>query len=220
MSNSPEQVQTTTAETETTGTPPPIEPPIGSPTSLLSDDVEPAGLTDEDPSDPPPEEDTPPAPEPITAESLTFPEGVTLDNELLDGALSLFNNADIRPTERMQQLLDLQIEASTKAADAANAAGQALWNETQTTWQEEVAALPKLGGENLDKTLATIKAGLKQVGATKETFAAIDLTGAGNNPEIVKILHALTAPLSEGGPQSGNPTGGPISKADKLFGTK
>ena len=157
------------------------------------------------------------APEPLTAESLTLPEGVEIAEETLTSFLSLMNDADLAPGERAQKLIDLQIDYVTKATGELQTQMESAWATTQKTWQDETRALPEIGGAALDKSLATIKKGLDQMGATPETYKALNMTGAGNNPEIIKMFYALTKNLSEGNPPAGSPTKGALSSAEVLY---
>lgn len=161
-------------------------------------------------------------PAPLTAESITFPEGVEADPTAMEGFLGIMNNQELDRGQLAQALVDLQIETSQQAADAATTAGANLWNETQTQWQEQARALPDIGGDNLESTLGTIRDGLKQMGATDATFEALNFTGAGNHPEIIKVLHALTKDLQEQPPVNGEAAGDgrKLSQADIMFGGK
>ena len=165
------------------------------------------------------DETTDETPEPLTAESYTFPEGTEVNEEVLGSFNELMNNNELSRADLAQGIIDLQIDATQKAMESATEAAQTLWTDTQGEWQDAVRALPEIGGEKLDESLATIKKGLESVGATKETFAAMDLTGAGNHPEIVRVFHALMKKLVEGGPVRGSQTQAPRSQADRMFGS-
>ena len=161
-------------------------------------------------------EETPPAVEPLKAEDITFPEGVVADEAAMTGFLELMNDTEISPAERAQKLIDLQLSI----AEDAGKASQALWDKTQSDWQAEALALPEIGGDQLPKTLANIKSGLDKLGATKETYAALNFTGAGNHPLIIQILSKATAHLVEGAPlKDGVDTAkGNLSQADRIYG--
>ena len=154
---------------------------------------------------------------PLTAADITLPEGVTVDEASMASALEVMNAADLSPKERLEKLISLQHEVMTRAAKESEDASLKLWNDTQDQWRKEAQALPELGGAALPKTLATIKKGLEAVGADKSVFEALDVTGAGNHPAIIRVLHALTAKLAEGGPQSGTPTRSSLSQAERLY---
>jgi hypothetical protein len=155
--------------------------------------------------------------EPLTAESFTLAEGVTLDEAQLTPFLEIMNTADLTRAELAQKLVDYQVSSQTAAGEAADEAAISMWNDTQKEWQTEANALPDIGGAAMPQTLATIKKGLDTMGADKATYAALDLTGAGNHPAIVKILHALTKGLSETPPVPGSPPEGKLSQADRMY---
>ena len=154
---------------------------------------------------------------PLTAADIALPEGVEVDEASMVSALEVMNDAALTPKARLEKLIALQHEVMTRAAKESEEASLKLWNDTQDQWRKEAQALPELGGAALPKTLATIKKGLEAVGADKSVFEALDVTGAGNHPAIIRVLHALTAKLAEGGPQSGTPTRSSLSQAERLY---
>ena len=157
------------------------------------------------------------AAEPLTAESFTFPEGVEPDAGSVASFLEIMNAPDLSRAELAQKLVDYQVTSQTTANEAAEAAATSMWDEAQSQWQKDASALPEIGGAALPQTLATIKKGLTAAGATPETFQALDLTGAGNHPEMVKILHSLTKRYAEQAPVAGSPPEGKLSQADRMF---
>lgn len=195
---------------------PPVDPPPpsdGNPTptpSLLG-------------GEPPPSEgegqQTPPVEAaPLTAQDIQLPEGIEVPEEAMTEFLGLMNDAQLSAGERANKLLALQSNFITTALESVGKQIESQWESTQQEWRTQAQALPEIGGAKLPETLATIKKGLDAVGATKETYAALDLTGAGNHPEIIRVFHALTKHLAEGRPVSGAPTKGPLSQAEKMFG--
>ena len=195
----------------------PIEPnPTDPPKSLITDPVDP------DPNDPPEGDDPPKAPkpalEPITVDDLIIPEGAELNDEAATAFLEIMNNADLSPAERASALIDLQVKTGQSVAEKAAEAFQAEWDATQAKWQDETRALPEIGGDNLDKSLAQIKKGMMEAGASDDVFKILDESGLGNHPEFIKLMYALTKPLAEGPPISGSPPVGKLSAADKMYG--
>ena len=162
---------------------------------------------------------------PVTAEftalqpdEIKAPEGVELVPETVEAFLTIMNDQALSRAELAQKLVDLQVSESLKANEAATVAAQTLWTETQAQWQKDAKALPDIGGDKLPETLSTIKRGLDVIGADKAFYEAMDLTGAGNHPAIIRVLFAATKGLVEGAPISGTPPKGALSQADKLFG--
>ena len=157
---------------------------------------------------------------PVTADNIELPEGVTMAEEPMNEFLELINNQEKSRGELAQDLINLQVKLAQDAQDAATNAGQQLWDDTQNTWREQAQALPEIGGKELPKTLATIKSGLTAMGADQATFEAFDVTGAGNHPAIIKILHALTKDHVENPPVSGDGAGqkDKLTQAQIMFG--
>ena len=200
-------------------------PAPAEPTSLITDGAEPnAGGSllggDDTPAageggDEPPEVETP---EPITAETLTLPESIAADDPALGEFLGLMNNGELTPSERAQQLIDLQTSSSEAMLTALEQEQQSAWDSMQDDWKAQAKALPELGGENLGRTLSDIQTGLRSAGVEQEFFQALNLTGAGNHPAVIKALHILTKGFTEQPPVSGAPAGAAgKSLAERMF---
>jgi len=93
------------------------------------------------------------------------------------------------------------------------------YNELKTAWETEVRADPVIGGANYDKTVTRISQGIQQFmttpGADPATrkaeiqaiAKALDVTGAGSNPALLRGLNRVFSRLSEGTPVVGSPAG-------------
>lgn len=81
------------------------------------------------------------------------------------------------------------------------------WTTLQNEWQEQVRNDPVIGGANLDKNLANTKAGLNALLGedAKSFYDALNFTGAGNNPAILKGLMKAAAPHAPASPVAGSP---------------
>lgn len=153
-----------------------------------------------------------PEPEPLTAESITFPEGVEINEELRDKFLAFANERKLTADEA-NTLVALQADVM-KAASERNSA---LWDEQVEKWVNEAKELPDIGGDKLPETLGEIRKMLDQYG-TPELDNALVLTGMGNHPELIKLFHRIATDLGEGKPISGGPRGqGDRSAAQVLF---
>ena len=84
------------------------------------------------------------------------------------------------------------------------------WNQTQQTWRKEIETDPVLGGKNLEKTAAACAKVLDEYGG-KGVREALDMSGMGNNPELVRWIFNVSKALTEGGPL---PAGGPPGKGN------
>lgn len=141
----------------------------------------------------PPKVDEPVAFIPLTAENLTFPEGFTVNEPLRDEFLALVNNQELSASDRANGLIGLQ----EKVLAAASEANSEAWNTMQSDWQKEVKADPEIGGAKFDATMTNIGKLVEEFG-TPELRQAFDVTGAGNNPHVIRFLNTLAGKLTEG----------------------
>ena len=156
-------------------------------------------------------------PEPITMESLTLPEGFEIPEEQQGALLEVLNDPEVSRADLVNRLIEMQTNVSTANVEALQQAMNEQWLGTQTEWQKQLSAVPEFGGERLDESLAEVKKGLEAAGATKEVFDALDVTGAGNHPALVPLLHKLIKPFLEGAPVATSPSSGKLSREAKMF---
>jgi hypothetical protein len=90
------------------------------------------------------------------------------------------------------------------------AAPQRAWASLNTEWQEQVRADPEIGGANLSGVIERVNATIERFGnpALKE---AMRLTGAANNPEILRYLNKLSAAYTEATPVVSPGSQGPVT---------
>lgn len=131
---------------------------------------------------------------PLTAEDITIPEGLEINETLRDEALAIVNNRELSPKEQLQGLIDLQGKLAKDASETISKT----WEDTQKAWQDEVKADPTIGGDKLQTSLAAVNKLVMEYGDDKlvEAFA---LTGAGNNVHVIRFLHSIAGKLLEGG---------------------
>ena len=159
----------------------------------------------------------------LDAASLTLPEGFDFPDELRGEFATVLGDEKLGPQERAQAILDLYAkqagtftEALTaKMADEAATAYAAM----QESWRTELRALPQFAGAKLEPELGAIKQALVAQGADEKFFEALNVTGAGNHPAIVSMLHKLTLPLREGGAVSGTSAARSVNPALNLYPT-
>lgn len=140
----------------------------------------------------------------LTAAKL--PEGVELAAEVGKAFSDILSNPDLSPQDRGQQLLDLHTTALKAAAESAveqvNAANLETYTKMNDAWRKEIPNLPEFK-DNPEAEGGKVFQALISIGADQKFFDALDLTGAGNNPEILRVLHRLTKPYMEGGAVTG-----------------
>jgi hypothetical protein len=151
---------------------------------------------------PPKAPDKPTAPDTYTP--WTVPEGYELDAKLVEQATPVFKELGLSQ-EQSQKLVDLYAKATTEA----NKAVMDSLAETRKEWREGMLkdpALGKLVGKDgnfgpdspLVQTVNRALTGLQNPKLVSDFKAAMDLTGAGDNPAFVRVLHALASKVTEG----------------------
>jgi Ca2+-binding RTX toxin-like protein len=145
---------------------------------------------------------------PVTADDLVIPENFEIPDEAQTEILGLLNDPELSRADFVNKMIEMQSEAMAASLEEAVTANQQAWDNTQTEWQTALKSIPNFGGEALDEHLAQTKKGLEAAGAGQEFFDALDMTGAGNHPALVPMLHKLIKPYLEGTPVSGNPPKG------------
>jgi hypothetical protein len=190
--------------------------------SLISEEV---GKTAIDP--PKPETlavtETAPAIEPpaVVWSDFTLPEGVKLD----DASLSTFKEVlggELPPQERGQRLVDMHLQEMEKHRQAVSDHQINVWKETQSQWRDAVKTDPELGGNRFNTTIQTCISAVTRFGGNEqqraELLQALDYTGAGNNPAIIRLINNMASKLSEGSPvtQSAAPKQ-PVTREQKRY---
>lgn len=149
---------------------------------------------------------------PLTAEDITVPEGFEVDEALRDSLLETMNNADLSAKDRTAALIDLHTKALTQASEMASKQ----WDDLQEQWQNEAKADPVIGGQKLPQAIASISKLVTEYG-TPELAQVFEMTGAGNNPHMIKFLYNVAAKMTEGGFSPGSPAGGDTTAAQRMF---
>lgn len=157
-----------------------------------------------------------PTPEPVVlqAADLVLPEGFTAEGEVMDEFLALANELGM-DKDKASAIVGIH----AKILDQAQTAAAAEWQALQDRWIAEAKALPQIGGEKLDESLSVIAKAIDKYGSP-EAKEAFTITGAGNNPHIIKLLHTMASKLVEAPPVSGSPANnGPQDRASRMFKT-
>lgn len=146
--------------------------------------------------------------------AFKLPDGVSVDEKAMGEATALFKDARLTQ-EQGQKFIDLAIARETAAAKA----GQQAYVDLQTKWVSEIKADPEIGGDKLTGAIAHASRAIDRLGGP-DLKAALDLTGAGNNPVIVKAFVRMGRMISEDRFKAGNgaaPTA-PQSPAQTIYG--
>jgi len=166
----------------------------------VGDPAKPEATVTEPPKEPP---KAPEPPAPFAMDKVKLPEGMKADDASLKGFGEILANDKLSPLERGQALLDLYADVTKKGGEAATEA----WNTVNKEWSDKTLADPEIGGAKWDQSKTTIAKAIDSLGPNlaAEVRQALDVTGAGNHPAIVKALHSFAKQLTEGTHIQGNP---------------
>lgn len=151
-------------------------------------------------------------------DTLKLPEGMTLPDDAKTSFTDIVTKGGIS-TETAQALMDLY----GKQAGGMAAAQAEAWKTMNEGWQAEVKADKDIGGDKLPGVLQTIAKVLNDPAiAAPGVKEALNFTGGGNNPAIVKTIYNLAKLVTEGGRHiAGSPAGSqkaPETLGDALYG--
>lgn len=122
---------------------------------------------------------------------FTAPEGVTLNTEAID-ALKAFAKEKNLTQEDAQKLVD--IGAQVTQANVAKLNEQIA--QVQAQWLDAAKTDKEFGGDALNENLS-IAARARDTFGTPELKAALDTTGMGNHPEVVRFFVRVGKAISE-----------------------
>jgi hypothetical protein len=161
-------------------------------------------------------EAAPEAPAAFDLAAIALPEGFTLDEEVGKTFAEALSDEKLSPQERGQKLMDIHTTALKAATDSVveqvKQANLDTYNTMRTEWRGQIKDLPEFKS-NPEAEAGKVMQALISLGAGEEFFKAIDLTGAGDNPAILQVLHRLASPHFEGAAVSGN---GKVASTKKL----
>src|SRR5262249_4660726 len=149
-----------------------------------------------------------------TYSDFKLPEGATVDGEQLEAATTLFADSGLSQ-EQAQKFIDLAVSREKVQAEA----GLRAFVDLQNKWVSEIKADPDIGGGRLGATIASATRAIDRL-AIPGLREALDLTGAGNNPAIVKAFARIGQMIAEDRfrPGNGAPPVAPRSPAEVIYG--
>lgn len=142
---------------------------------------------------------------------FTVPEGFELDKEVGDEARAIFKGYNLTQ-EQAQGLVDFYVKHTKEALEAPFNA----YMDKRQEWRDTINADPEIGGSKLNDVKVSIGRLIDSFGNSKvaEAFReAMDYTGAGDNPAVVRGLFELSKRLTEGHAVRGN---GPSTEGQRI----
>ncbi len=145
-----------------------------------------------------------------------LPEGAAIDGESLTAVSTLFADSGLSQ-EQAQKFIDLAVSREQAAARK----GVQAFVDLQTKWVSEIKADPDIGGDKFQASIASAARAIERL-AIPGLREALDLTGAGNNPAIVKAFARIGQMISEDRfrPGNGAPPAAAKSPAEVIYGAQ
>lgn len=145
--------------------------------------------------------------------NLTMPEGIEVDQQLLD-AISPRLKAKGYTHREAQELTDEFIKVQTEQQKARAKE----WGETVQGWADQAKADKDIGGTKFDGTVKNAQRFLTTHG-TPELREYLNASGGGNHPELIRVFAKAGAMIREDNPATGGTEGAgkPADPAHVLF---
>ena len=145
--------------------------------------------------------------------SLEMPEGIEVDQELLDALGSDFKDLGLTNAQA-QKLADKFIEVQTKRGEERAKS----WNETVSGWVDQAKNDKEIGGDKWDGTVRDARRAVDTLG-TSELKEYLNSSFGGNHPELIRFMAKVGAMIKEDNPAAGGAEGRgkPADPAHVLF---
>ena len=142
-----------------------------------------------------------------------LPEGVAADADSLKPATELFAETGLSQ-EQAQKFIDLAMARESAAAQR----GVQAFVDLQNQWVSEIKADPDIGGDRLKTSLASAARAIDRLNVPG-LREALNFTGAGNHPAVVKAFVRLGQMISEDRYRPGSPAAPqvPRSPAEVIY---
>lgn len=154
---------------------------------------------------------------PEAYEDFTIPDGMMINEGILERFSEFSKNADLSQ-DAAQQAVDLVADLQTENMKAILAAHQ----QQQEDWNTEIKQDKELGGARLEQTMATVVAAQKQFGDEQlnnilqpyDQDSNPDGMGLGNHPAVIRLFHRIGKAISPDNP--GPDAGKALSPQEQL----
>jgi hypothetical protein len=127
---------------------------------------------------------------------FTAPEGVVLDTKAVEQFEPIARELNLT-NDQANKLVALQASIVRQQ--------QEVWAQQRQTWETAVKTDKELGGTALDGNIKLAQSALTKFG-TPELRAALDTTGMGNHPEVVRVFTRIGKAMAEDTFEKGSPS--------------
>lgn len=163
--------------------------------------------------------EAPQAPVDFDPKTFKAPEGVEIAQETLGEFAKIINNKDLSRADLGNALLKMHSEALEAIAKAPYES----FNNIRENWQKQVNSDKEIG-TNFKETKTVVSRALDKVFENapehKQAFYdALDITGVGDNPAVIRALYRMGKLIAEPGPAGGAKPPGqqPESLAEAMY---
>lgn len=143
---------------------------------------------------------------------FTMPEGMEVDKAALEQFLPVARELNLTQ-EQAQKLIDIRSQQVEKQARAQ----QDSWNNTLTGWVDQGKKDAEFGGDNYDANVAIAQRALEKIG-TPELREALNMSGMGNHPEVIRAFVRVGKLLETDSPVTPQGDGHKKTAAEVLYG--
>jgi len=133
---------------------------------------------------------------------LKLPEGTNLDDAALEQITERARKLGLTQ-EQAEKLLEQENTNAAKAAEQQ----QETWKSQVEEWGKAVKSDKEIGGDKYDATVKASRQAVERF-ASPELKKALNETGFGNHPELVRCFAKIGKAMGEEQPASGSPGGG------------
>ncbi len=149
--------------------------------------------------------------------ALKLPDGVKADDPLFADFAATAAEHKLSP-EAAQALIDKVLPNLTTQIQAMRDEPVRLATERLKEWESTIHADPEIGGAKLNEVKTNVVRAMAQFGNPDEIKAALNETGAGSNPVLIRWLNKMAVALGEGTPvNAGQPVFPKATLADRLY---
>ncbi|MGC1300577.1 MAG: hypothetical protein WA869_36580, partial [Alloacidobacterium sp.] len=131
--------------------------------------------------------------------SFELPEGLSLDAEKMTAYTGVLGKYNL-PQEAGQELMNMHAEAMQTYADHMMREQHRIFAETRENWTRQVMADPELGGAGHQTAMGAI-ARMRDLLVSEPDRPAFEeflrVTGAGDHPAFLKVLHKVARYFDE-----------------------
>jgi hypothetical protein len=148
---------------------------------------------------------------PETYEDFTLPDGVEVDTRALESFVPVAKQLNLTQDEA-QALIDYE----AKRVEEFTTAQENSWTELKNEWKTATQSDKEIGGPAFDQSLANAKKFINAYG-TNELVEALNATGMGNHPEVIRAFARAGKAMSEDTLAIGGVSNSPRAPEDILY---